>query len=118
MMYWAEKNKLSPEEKILIQQFFTQRFWVNKLTATFIVVCDPEVAMQREERIALSSKLGETTNPETIRKLVARYKRAYEELSPAHPQIHLLDTTNLGEMEMVEIIAQKTLDAMEAKTRS
>lgn len=118
MMYWVEKNKLSSEEKTLIQQFFLQRFWTDQITIAFFMICDPEIAMQREQRIALSTKLGETTNPETIRKLVERYKKAHEELSPLHPQIHLIDTTHMQEGEMVEMIAQKTLDAMEARTHS
>ena len=82
------------------------------------MTCDPEVAMQRELRIALSQKLGETTNPETVRVLVERYKKAYDILSPRHPQLRLIDTTNTDEQHMVEMIALSTLDVFEQKTKN
>jgi len=115
MIYWQEKGKLNCEEKKIIQSFFSSRFWTDKIDAAFFVVCDTEVAMRRELRIALSQKLGETTNPKTIETLVARYKTAYRELSPQHNQLHLIDTTKMDEQKMVEIIANEVLDIMKEK---
>ncbi|MDO8516024.1 MAG: AAA family ATPase [bacterium] len=118
MMYWEEKSKLSTQEKSLIQSFFVSRFWTNKIDAAYFMVCDPEVAMKRELRIALSQKLGETTNPATVKTLAERYRRAYDLLSPAYPQIELIDTTHLGEQEMVEYVARRTLDIFETKAKT
>lgn len=118
MMYWLEKGKLDEHERELIQSFFLLRFWTNSIDAAFFMTCDPEVAMQRELRIALSQKLGETTNPETVRVLVERYKKAYDILSPRHPQLRLIDTTNTDEQHMVEMIALSTLDVFEQKTKN
>lgn len=115
MMYWEEKSKLTKEEKELAQSFFLSRFWMEKIDAAFIMVCDPKIAMERELRIALSQKLGETTNPQTIKTLVGRYSKAYEILSPKYPQLHLIDTTNLSEQTMVEIIATEILNIFEEK---
>jgi thymidylate kinase len=117
MMYWLEKGLLSEEEKQLIQQFFLSRFWRDKIDAAYFFVCDPEVAMEREMRIALSKKMGETTNPETIRTLVNRYKRAYELLRPEHIQLVLMDTTHMDEQAMVEETAYHALSILEKKTR-
>lgn len=118
MIYWAEKEKLSEKERETIQSFFLSKFWIDKIDAAYFMVCDPKVAMERELRIALSQKLGETTNPKTVKTLVERYKSAYKFLSPKHHQLHLVDTTNLSETEMVEKIATNILDILEKKSKS
>lgn len=118
MTYWEEKSKLNREEKILIQQFFLSRFWTDKIDAAYFMVCDPDEALRRELRIALSQKLGETTNPETIKTLVKRYKSAHEILSPQYKQLRLMDTTDINEQLMVETIAMQILEIFEQKANS
>ena len=118
MMYWSEKNKLNPQEKWIVQSFFTSRFWSENIDAAYFMVCDPKMAMDRELKIALSSKLGETTNPTTIETLVKRYREAHKTLSLSHNQIRLIDTTNMDEQEMVENIATDVLNTLEAKSKS
>lgn len=115
MMYWQEKDKLSRTEMMEYQAFFLSPFWAEKIDVAAFMVCDPEEAMRRELRIALSSKLGETTNPKTIETLASRYRRAYEYLSPRYPQLHIFDTTEIGEEEMVEKIVLKIFDMLEKK---
>jgi len=117
MEYWHGKGKLSWVEKKLIQSFFLLHFWVDKIDASYFMTCDAKEAMRRELRIALSQKLGETTNPKTVETLVARYRSAYQILSPHHKQLHLIDTTNVNEQNMIEVIATKTLEILEQKTR-
>lgn len=118
MMYWLEKRKLSPKEKNMIQSFFLSRFWTDKIDAAYFMVCDTKLAMERELRIALSQKLGETTNPKTVDTLVRRYKNAYDILSPQYPQLNLIDTTTMNEQEMVKNIAIKTLQILEQKAKT
>ena len=117
MTYWQEKSKVNKEEMDLFQQFFLSRFWIDKIDAAYFMVCSSQEAMRREMRIALSQKLGETTNPKTIEKMAARYRSAYEILSPRHKQLYLIDTTDLDEQKMVEMIAAKTLEIFEQKTK-
>lgn len=118
MMYWREKGKVREKEKNIIQSFFLSDFWTDKIDVAYFMICDPAVAMIRELRIALSRKLGETTNPKTITTLVERYKKAYEILSPKYKQLNLIDTANLNEQEMVKRIAVHILNTFEAKARS
>jgi thymidylate kinase len=118
MMYWEEKNKLTAEEKRLIQKFFQLKFWINSIDVAYFMVAESKSAMRRELKIALSSKLGETTNPKTIRTLVRRYRNAYKELSPDYPQLRLLDTTRLNEKTMVERIAMDILKTLEQKSKN
>ena len=118
MLYWKEKEKLSPEKTELIQQFFLLELWLPKIDAAYFMICDPKVAMERELRIALSDKLGETTNPETVRKLVSRYRTAYDTLRPQFPQLRLIDTTEMSEQDMVEYVGQHTLNILESKAKT
>ncbi len=118
MEYWHEKGKLSWAEKKLMQSFFLFRLWRDKIDASYFMICEPEVAMERELRIALSEKLGETTNPQTVKTLVNRYRRAFEILSPKNPQLHLVDTTAINEQTMVEQIANEVLDILEQKSKA
>ncbi|HBA52310.1 TPA: hypothetical protein DCY68_00685 [Candidatus Azambacteria bacterium] len=118
MMYWLEKRQISQKEKNMIQSFFLSRFWTDKIDAAYFMVCDSKLAMERELRIALSRKLGETTNPKTVDILVRRYKNAYNILSPQFPQLQLIDTTTLNEQEMIKNIAVKTLQILEQKTKT
>lgn len=117
MEYWNKKRNLSWAEKKLMQFFFLFRLWRDKIDAAYFMVCNPEEAVKREQRIALSQKLGETTNPETIKKMVERYKSAYETLSPKYSQLHIIDTTNIDEHEMVEVVAAETLKIFEEKIK-
>ena len=118
MMYWQEKDKLTEEERILLQQFFLLRFWVDKVDAVWFVVCDAEEALRRNQRIALTTRLGETTNPQTIKILIDRYLSAYNQLKPQFPQLNLLDTTKLDEKTMIETVTSRTMDILEQNMKS
>lgn len=118
MMYWEEKGRLTAEEKRLIQKFFQLKFWINSIDVAYFMVAESKAAMKRELKIALSSKLGETTNPKTVRTLVQRYRNAYKELFPEYPQLRLLDTTRLDEKAMVGKIARDVLQTLEQKSKN
>ena len=117
MEYWIEKKKLSEEEKYLIQSFFLSRFWGSHIDIAYFVICDPDVAMKRELRIAASEKMGETSNPTTIKMLRDRYVRAYQKLSPRFPQLELINTTYFTEKEMVDFFVRGTMNALVIKVR-
>ncbi|MBI5732746.1 AAA family ATPase [Candidatus Jorgensenbacteria bacterium] len=118
IMYWREKNMISEKEERLFQSFFLSRLWSDYIDAAFIMVCDAKIAMERELKIALSHKLGETTNPQNIEILLNRYRTAYRKLKKTHNQVNLIDTSNLTEQDMVSIVAKKTLAILERKTKS
>jgi len=115
MTYWHDKGHISDSHKGCNQNFFLQNFWADNMDGVYFMVCDVEETMRRELRIALSDKLGETTNPETVKKLVDRYKKAYEELSPIYKQLLLINTAKMNEKEMVEHVASMTLNTLEKK---
>jgi thymidylate kinase len=118
MMYWTEKGALAQHECKTHQDFFLSHFWEDKIDLAYFVLCEATIAVAREQRIALSDKLGETTNPKTIEALAARYRKAYEVLSPTYTQLRLLDTTHLSEQEMVEKVASEVLSVLDKKVHS
>ena len=118
MEYWFEKDLLTLQEKEAHQNFFVSRFSAQYLDAAFFVVCDPKIAMSRENRVSLSNKPGQYTNPQTIQKLIDRFRLVYDRLSPRYPFLHWLDTSHIDEQAMVEQIADTVLDIMEHKASS
>ncbi|MDO8504580.1 MAG: hypothetical protein Q7S36_01880 [Candidatus Liptonbacteria bacterium] len=117
MMYWQDKGLLEDKEKTGIQKFFLSRFWADSIDAAYFMVCDPEEAIRREQRIALTSKLGETTNPASVRTLVKRYRNAFDRLVQNFPQLTLIDTSSSDEQGMVDKIALDLLNRFELKAQ-
>ena len=112
MEYWFRKNKLSSLEKYCFQSFFVSRFTVPLIDQAYIMTCEAEVAMKREFRVTISRQNRETTNPESIRNLVNIFKSSYKDLSLVHNQLQFIDTTNMTEQEMVDIVAQDLISAL------
>ncbi|OGM98071.1 MAG: hypothetical protein A2915_01460 [Candidatus Yanofskybacteria bacterium RIFCSPLOWO2_01_FULL_41_34] len=115
MMYWETKGQLTPDEVKLYQNFFLSRFWVDKLDAAYFVVCNPDEAMRRTKEVSLTDRLGNFTNPQTIKVLVERFQQAYKDLSPKFPQLRIVDTSGMDKQHMVEHFANAILSAMENK---
>lgn len=115
MNYWERKGKLNADEARNHQIHFLSKLWTNYLDTVFIMTCSPETAMKRELKLALSSRLGETTNPKSIKTLSEIWKAAYETLKNNHPQLHYIDTTLMDEQEMIETVALKALEAFEKR---
>lgn len=115
MEYWERKGKLSKGEAKNHQVHFLSKLWTHYLDSVFIMTCSPEVAMERELKIALSSQLGETTNPKSIMTLAEIWKTAYKTLRDDYPQLQFVDTTTMGEQEMVETVTLTALEAFEKR---
>lgn len=118
MMYWQEKGKLTAEETAMVQSFFLSDFWVRMIDAAYFVVCDSKEAMEREMRLPMTQKAGETSNPKTIESLVARYRAVYAALSPKYGQLFLVDTTHMGEEDMIERFTNDILDVLLSKIKT
>ena len=115
MMYWESKNQLSREDVKLYQEFFLSKFWVDNLDAVYFVVCDPDEAMKRSKEVSLTDRLGNFTNPQTIKVLVERFQQAYRELGPKFPQLQIVNTTRVDKQNMVEYFASDILSMMEKR---
>lgn len=115
MMYWESKGQLTRNEVKLYQEFFLSKFWIDKLDAVYFVVCDPAEAMKRSKEVSLTDRLGNFTNPQTIKVLVDRFKQAHLDLSSRFPQLQIVNTTKANKQGMVEHFANDILATMEKR---
>lgn len=113
MKYWNKKGKLSEEMMHMLQESFLAH--ADQIDLAFMIVCDPSVSIARETKNELTSQLGQTTNLETLQKLAAYHREAYDELHERFRQIVVLDTTNLDEKLMVQKVATIMLDKLEER---
>ncbi|MBI2064780.1 MAG: hypothetical protein HYT62_01860 [Candidatus Yanofskybacteria bacterium] len=117
MEYWVEKNQLSPGDKYVWQSFFTSKQFLEKLDLAYFMICDPEVAMKRQLRIAISKRPRETTNPASIEQKNKIWQRAHSFHSAFRTNIRLVNTTNMGEQEMVDYFTNDILTVLESKSK-
>lgn len=112
MMYWHEKGKINDTQLKAAQGFYLLPFFTDAVDLALFMTCEPDEAMRREKRVALDrTAQGSFTNPATIRTLVDRYRTAYHELTPAYPQLEILDTTSMDEQMTVLTVRDLVLTA-------
>ena len=117
MEYWSEKGELDFMEKETYQNFFLSRFWTDKIDLVYFMVCDAETAVKRDMAVSFNKKLGESTNPESIRAKLELYRRVYERIAPLYPQLKFIDTTHIDRQEMIDKIIAKILDTLVKKAQ-
>ncbi len=117
MEYWVKKGKLSPGDKFTFQSFFTNSRFTEKIDICYFLVCDPNMSMKREFKDAISDDIRETTNLESIKMLDEIWRNAYNLQHSFHPNLRLIDTTNINVSEMTRIIARDILDTLEFKIK-
>jgi len=115
MMYWLAKGKLTEGQMKHWQETFLSGFWVNNLDAAYLVVCDPDEALKRNRMDTLTTKFGDTTNPQNMTILVDRLKQMHKNLSPRFSQLKLVDTAKMEKRDMFQYFADDILAAMEKK---
>lgn len=116
MEYWIEKGKITPEERSILQSFFTFGKFTEKLDIVYFMICDPKIALERELRIAVSRRPRETTTQASIEQKIRIWKTAYELYSEKHPRIRLVDTTHMDEQAMVDFFTNDILTVLEEKS--
>lgn len=115
--YWCRKGKLSVNDMINLQNSYL--IDADKIDIAFFVVCDPILAVEREGRIhAIDQESGETTNPKTIETLKSIFEKSYEKLHTKFLQLHLIDTTNLTEQDMVDKVTEIILTKLSQKIQN
>lgn len=114
--YWLVKGKLSMEETMILKDSYLMD--ADKIDIAFFVVRDPALAVEGESKIlSIDQEKGGTTNTKTISMLKKLIEFSYEILKKEKnmSQLHLLDTTNLTEQEMVDQVTEITLTKLAKK---
>src|SRR3989344_1743523 len=113
--YWNSKSKLESREMVDLQNTYLSD--APKIDLAFFVVCDPVLAIKRESRVeAIDQNSGGTTNPKTIEILKNIFEKIYTCISNKFPQLHLIDTANLTEQEMIDTVTEMTLTKLAEKS--
>jgi thymidylate kinase len=103
MVRWNKKGKLSDEEMRMYQQFFTSQFFAPRMTLGIAMICDPDVAMARDQRSSRTKILGESTNPDAINSMRDATIQTYEELRGRFP-LALIDTSHMTLEEVADTV--------------
>ena len=117
MIRWYEDGKLSEEDMRRWQKSFVDPLWAHDMDAAYVIVCDPAIAVEREYKKSPDKRLGATTNPEFMERLIRYNNRMLEELSGTYPQLRLFDTTHVPEEEMARIVAEDLFKSLTAKIK-
>lgn len=115
--YWCDKDQISVAEMQAFQEHSLCRFWADDVDVAFYITCDAQTAITRRNQVGLGAHRGTVTTHQSIKKLVQFFHYAHQILQTRFSQLHLIDTTNLNEQEALEVVGQKILDALEAKTK-
>ncbi|MDP3725585.1 MAG: hypothetical protein Q8R36_00130 [bacterium] len=113
MMYWYEKERLTKEQRQHWQAIFLDPLFSPDIKLAFIMTCEPNVALARENEHALTDDLGETTNPQAIAKTIERHRTMYDALILHNPQLRLVDTTTTSRKEVAGRIGAEILKILD-----
>jgi thymidylate kinase len=115
--YWYRKKIISRQVADVIQGFFRQPEVASKIDTCFFVICSAEEALRREAEWALTVKQGETTNLESIEKLINIWQDCYQRFTELKAPVVLLDTTKMSPKQMGNFILSRTIKAMRERIR-
>lgn len=117
MEYWYRKNMLNATMRNHYQSFFLHCLHSQLIDVACIVTCDVSVAIKRNLENAALDIFGETSNPQSVEKLVNIFTESYINLSPRYPQLRHFDTTHIDQKAMVTIATTHILEMLEQKTK-
>lgn len=116
MSGWEKKGKLSKDEMHAYQTFFLSPFWAPRVTACFVMICDPAVAIERTMKESRTTVLGGSTTPESIAAMRGACIETYEELKDSYP-LHLIDTSHMSAAVVADTMNAMVLERLLAKAR-
>lgn len=114
--YWRDKDKLSEAEyhahrAVPLSANIREMFDIHVL-----MVCEPEISIEREVAHALTKKDGDTMNLKTLRKLHGNHLRLWQELGAgADPRVSLHDSSNETMVQTAEAVLTQIAAAFERR---
>jgi len=114
--YWLDKAKLAEGEyrahrAVPLAENIREMFDLHVL-----MVCEPDVSIQREVAHALTKKDGDTMNPKTLGKLHGFHMKLWKELGEgSDPRVTLHDSSKETMVQTAESVLSKIADAFERR---
>lgn len=112
---WFKEGRWSEETCRLNQQFALQPKLSSLIDLAIFATCRPDVAMAREKGWALTAITGETTNPDTITRLIQIWQECYAQLRKEERPVQMIDTTVLPPDQVGQKILELILETIEKK---
>lgn len=115
---WFKEGKWPEGIRQLNQQFALQPKITSLVDLAVFATCRADVAMAREGDWTLTAITGETTNPDTITKLIQIWQECYEQLKAKECPVQMIDTTTLPPDRVGQKVLEMILEAIEKKLNS
>lgn len=113
---WAKTyyndNAISDEEFKLVYNFYNSFDWAKYLKYILVVMCEPEIAIAREEKNEMILKEGTIVNDSVLKKLNRAIKESIHIMDNSSDNIYysLIDTTNRDKQNTNSIIVRSILN--------
>jgi thymidylate kinase len=114
-LYWLKKQDISIKEAQLIQNFFAREHWRKHIDIAFFIMCNPEVAMGRDQQWSLTKKSGTFTNINTVQELFNIFKTGYNYFKTRKAPVALIDTTRLNPQQVANQVLNYALNSFERR---
>lgn len=117
--YWLDKGKLTPEEHRSHRAVPLAHGIRDIFDLHVLMVCEPEISIEREVAHALTKKEGDTMNLKTLGKLHGFHLKLWKELGEgADPRVTLHDSSKETMVQTAEAVLTKIAGAFERRLES
>lgn len=115
MEYWLRKKDITQKHADYLKRWFTQDIWRKNIDICFFVMCDPKIAIERDQKWSLTKKSGSFTNLETVTELYNIFETGYNHFKKRNAPVALIDTTKLNPRQVAFEVLNHALDAFERR---
>ena len=115
--YWRSKGLVDDEEVAIAERYCMLKRIREKLDIRILMVCDPEISLERETAGSLTSKEGETMNIETLRKLHGFHMELWEK-HRGDPCLIMHDTSKETPKQTTAALNAKIVEAFERRLKT
>jgi thymidylate kinase len=113
-MRWLEGHqKLTNNQRTMINQFLTLDLWRDLVDLVFIMKVSPDEALSREFSNLVTRKTGSIMNAKTIEEFNDALDGTLDEYGPAFPKLLRVDTTNKKPQDTSYDVVRMTLRALD-----
>lgn len=117
--YWLDKGKLTEKEYLQHRAVPLSEHIRDMFDIHVLLVCEPEISIEREVAHALTKKDGDTMNLKTLRKLHGFHQKLWKELSEgADPRVSMHDSSNETMVQTAEAVLTQIAGAFERRLAS
>jgi hypothetical protein len=116
MDFYRSNGVLEDDEHSLVERYMMMDHNRKLFDMHIFLVCRPETTLARKAADEIIYIPGRTTNPDTLELLYRTHRQVWDRLGlQDDPKFLWVDTDEMDKREVVRIIAEASLDALESK---